>query len=84
MRVGQMIKVGRGQVLDPASGRRVYALQENLHVLYLAVHYPVGFKLFSFISCISCGYQILSFGNYKRISSPNAKYNVFYCDLAEG
>lgn len=78
MRLGQMIKVGRGQVLDPASGRRVCALQENLHVLYLAVHYPVGFKLFS------CGYQILSFGNYKRISSPNAKYNVFYCDLAEG
>lgn len=67
-----MIKVWTGQVMDPARGGRVCALQENLHVLDLAVHHPLGFGLFSFISCISCGYQILSVDNYFRISSPNA------------
>lgn len=49
--------------MDLASGGQVCILQENLHVLYLAVHYPLSFELFSFISCISCGYQIMSLGN---------------------
>lgn len=57
--------------MDRASGGRVWALLENLHVLYLAVHYPLGVELFSFISYISCDYQILSVGNYQRISSPS-------------
>lgn len=70
--------------MDPACGGQVCALQENLHVLHLAVHYPLVFELFSFITCISCAYQILSIGNYQRISSPNVKYNVSYSDLAEG
>lgn len=58
--------------MDPLCGGGVCALQENLHVFNLAVHHPLGFGLFSFISCISCGYQILSVGNYHRISSLNA------------